>query len=144
MPDLIADQVREILEVGQSTSDKQTTKAIDTFQAPNSALDEVLAKVKELESKCSARPSAIYDLDEHHRLKQPILIVLEEMDDSVLASWPELHLYAEGENPNSAIATLKREIIALYDDLTSSEADQLGEMPLRWRATLSHVIQENG
>ena len=107
-------------------------------------LDEVLAKVKELESKCSARPSAIYDLDEHHRLKQPILIVLEEMDDSVLASWPELHLYAEGENPNSAIATLKREIIALYDDLNSSEADQLGEMPLRWRATLSHVILENG
>ena len=107
-------------------------------------LDEVLAKVKELEGKCSARPSAIYDLDEHHRLKQPIFIVLEEMDDSVLASWPELHLYAEGENPNSAIATLKREIIALYDDLTSSEADQLGEMPLRWRATLSHVILENG
>lgn len=106
-------------------------------------LDDVIEVVKELKEQGSFKATAIYDLAESHSLKHPLHVILQETEETVIASWPELHLYAEGGSPNDAMASLKNEIIALYDDLISTPEPELGILPKRWLNTLKSVIKVN-
>ncbi|MBI4339162.1 MAG: hypothetical protein HY680_04335 [Chloroflexi bacterium] len=119
------------------------TPSGDNILALKALLDSVIDKLQEMESQGTIKSTMIYDLDDGHPLKQAIHVVLQEAGDTAIASWPELHLYGEGETPNDAINTLKTEIIHLFDDLSSTHPTQLGVLPQRWLRTLRQVIQTN-
>ncbi len=143
MEKTLEEQISDILRVSPVPPERQGTPSGEDYVSLKALLDGVIDRLKEMESQGTIKSTMIYDLDELHPLKQAIHIVLQESGDAVIASWPELHLYGEGETPSDAISTLKTEIIHLYDDLSSSQAAQLGVLPQRWLKTLRQVIQDN-
>ncbi len=117
---------------------------VASFQeALNTKFAALLERIDALEAAASAKPTVIYDLDELHSVKQPIHITLQEIGDTVIATWPEIHLYGEGETASDAIAVLKAEIVSLYDDLSSTTLSKLGVLPRRWLNTLKQVVLKN-
>lgn len=143
MPKTIEEQIQEILHRDVLPPEQRGTPSGDNFQVVKAVLDMVINKLKDLESQGGIKSITVYDLDESHPLKQPIHAVLQESGDTVLASWPELHLYGEGGTPNDAIAALKVEIIDLYNDLSSTSPSELGILPQRWLKTLTQVIRQD-
>jgi hypothetical protein len=77
-------------------------------------------------------------------LVQPIQIVIEEYasDDSVIARYPEVEVFGEGETEPEAILRLKEDIVRLYRDLINSSPDELGTLPQSWLRVLRQIISE--
>jgi hypothetical protein len=143
MQKTLQEELQELLHPSIPSTEYQGIPSGDNFQAVKAVLDIVINKLKDLESQGPFKSITVYDLDESHPLKQPIHAVLQESGDIVLASWPELHLYGEGETPNDAIAALKVEIIDLFTDLSSTSPSELGILPQRWLKTLKQVIRQD-
>ena len=145
MPTTLEEQLQAIINFTPLEIGNPSIPPGDDFAALKAVLDTVINKLKDLEAQCSFKPTVtvIYDLDQSHSLQQPVHILLQESEEAVLVSWPELHLYAEGETANDAIAALKAEIVRLYDDLTSTPEPQLGVLPKRWLRTLAIVVRRN-
>lgn len=108
-----------------------------------SHIERLENQIEELTIQGLIKPIAIYDLNENHILNQPIHLVLQESEDHSLVTWPELDLFGEGNCPSDAISTLKTEIVALYDDLVSTPASELGSLPKQWLRTLNRIILVN-
>jgi len=143
MQKTIEEQIQEVLHANMPSTEHRELPSGDNFEAVKAVLDILINKLKDLESQGGIKSITVYDLDESHPLKQPIHAVLQESGDAVLASWPELHLYGEGETPNDAIAALKVEIIDLYNDLSSTSPSELGILPQRWLKSLTQVIRQD-
>jgi len=62
----------------------------------------------------------LYDIDEKCKVLQPIPIVIEELEEEVVASFPEIETYATGVNEAEAINNLKKSITELYRDLMNA------------------------
>ena len=71
-------------------------------------------------------------------LKRPLDIIIERDEEGFLARNVDLPLYGFGEDPNEAVAMLKREIESLYEDLM--EDDDFSEKWLRIKRFLSEII----
>lgn len=80
--------------------------------------------------------------NEEYRLREPLAITVEEYpsDGGVIASYPELELFAEGVTKAEAITALKREILDLYDELMEESTETLGKGPLAWRRILESLV----
>lgn len=80
--------------------------------------------------------------DENYELLEPILVLVEEypQDDAVIARFPELEAFGEGTTDAEAIFNLKLAILDLYDELTETDLDLLGETPQAWLRILTKVI----
>jgi len=79
--------------------------------------------------------------DEAYVLLEPVQIVIEEYpDDSVVARFPEVEAFGEGETEPVAIMNLKIAILDLYDEMMEAPADELGKAPKMWRRILDRII----
>ncbi len=60
-------------------------------------------------------PATIIDLGTPSlRLTQSVPIIIEQYEDQVTASWPEVEAFGAGDSDVEAIVALKRDIVALY------------------------------
>ncbi len=108
------------------------------------ALADLVGQLQmEMERQPTVTNAQIWDLDsEKYRLREPILIVLEESPDEVIARFPEVEAVGVDSTEPEAILALKRDIVALYKDLTSSKSEELGRLPRMWLRILKRLIVE--
>lgn len=80
--------------------------------------------------------------DPGYLLAEALMIVIEEYasEGSVIARFPEVEAFGEGETESEAILRLKEDILRLYIDLDRSSPDELGPMPESWLRVLRRVI----
>lgn len=71
----------------------------------------------------------------------PIPITIEEFDDEVVATWPEVEVYASAETESEAIAKLKQEIVQLFEELRATPDKELGKLPRSWKRILLDTIR---
>jgi hypothetical protein len=79
--------------------------------------------------------------EEGYVLAEPIHIVIEEYpDESVIARFPEVEAFGEGQSEPEAIQDLKSAILDLYDELMETDSDVLGDTPKMWLRVLERII----
>jgi hypothetical protein len=111
---------------------------VEKLQKEFEELKKMMAKLLE---RPNIVPSKIYGLpsDDYH-LNQPVDVVIQIHVDEVIAVFPELELYGEGENEMEAIEDLKHELLDLYDDLNGMADETLGDKPKEWKRILKVLI----
>ncbi len=138
---------RETREVPSAIDDK-----IANLEAVIKALKKELSACRgqiyglrsDLKSIPSIKQTQLIDIGEEFELTQPISIVLEESEDEVIASFPEVELFSTGNTESEAILNLKSKLIELFIDLTGTPQNELGKLPLVWLRILNKVIKPNG
>ncbi len=98
----------------------------------------------DLKARPSIKQTELFDISERFELIHPIPIVLEESEDEVVASFPEVELFAVGSTESEAILNLKLSIIELFSDLAGTPKNKLGKLPLSWFRILNKVIKPIG
>ncbi len=78
-----------------------------------------------------------------YSLNQPIYITIEHEDGHVIASFDDIEAFAYSDNEFEAVDQLCQEIVALYEDLSSEDEEELGPLPQKWLSILQDFIQCN-
>ena len=78
--------------------------------------------------------------DERVTLIRPFYVVVEEADDSFIATFFDAHISASGETEWEAIDNVKDLVVAAFHRLRRAPADKLGPIPTRQIAVLRHFI----
>lgn len=104
--------------------------------------------ITEIKQAISQRPTVkqvwLMDLsNDDFQIKASIPISIEEYEDEILATWPELELYSSAETETAAIMGLKRNIMELFAELVSMKDESLGKLPKSWKRILAHHIERN-
>lgn len=127
------------------------TKVDDLSSSFDSLEREVLSCkecINELYSEFTERPivkeTRLFDIDEDLEVLEPIPIVIEESDDEVIASFPEVEVFAVGSGEAEAINNLKGEVSRLYYELIDTPDEQLGKVPQSWKRVLGKVVRRVG
>lgn len=111
-------------------------------------LDDCKRSISELHEKLETRPivkqTNITEIGDGFKVKIPIPVTIEEYDDEVTVSVPEIDLYASGVTEGEAISRLKKEIAELYNELLKTPKDELGYLPLAWLRVMEATIEKNG
>lgn len=111
-------------------------------------LDKCKKSVSELHEKLESRPivkqTNIAEISDDFRVKIPIPVTIEEYDDGVTASVAEIQLFATGATEAEALLRLKREIVSLYDELSETPREQLGNLLIRYLRVLGKLVEKNG
>lgn len=106
-----------------------------------SGIEQLQITLQKIDDKPIAHATKIYDLGiESVSLKSPLDITIEKYDDECIASVPELETFGSGTTESEAIMELKREIISLYNDLSSTNPNELGSLPKMWLRILNMII----
>jgi len=140
------------LEASRVASAEQIRDKISELAYSVESMKQELISCKEaidtLSEELGGRPlikeTKLFDIDEKLDVMQPITIVIEEFRDEVIASLPELEIFAVANNEPEAICNLKVEIRDLYYDLITTPKDQLGRLPLSWLRILERMIRKLG
>ena len=137
------EQERELAKLSRTV--QQLGKRIDGLATRAQQMEATLNEIRrELRDRPITSQSTIYDLNNtKFTLRMPIPIVIEDYEQEVLARFPELELHGEGATEPEAIASLKREFVELYDDLSGSNQDELGKLPKQWLTTLLNLVEVN-
>jgi len=109
-----------------------------------SSLGELANQVATLTERPIKWTTQIRDLgEEEYLLTEPIQIVIEEYSDgSVIARFPEVEVFGEGNNEPIAIVDLKNAILDLYDELSETAPSTLGDTPKMWLRILTRIINK--
>lgn len=75
-----------------------------------------------------------------YRLKAPVHINLEYVEDQVVASFDDIEAFAYAETESEAINQLSEEIVSIYEDLQKDE-DNLGPLPNKWWQYLKEIVE---
>jgi hypothetical protein len=78
---------------------------------------------------------------DHLSLRHPIVVMLENYGDEVIASWPEVEAWGAGDTEAEAINALKDNLVRLCDDLLSVPASKLGKLPRLWAMALRAIVR---
>lgn len=113
---------------------------LSKLEASFKALAEIIAE------RASIKQTWIMDLyRDDLEVVSPIPIIIEEFDDEVVATWPEVEVYASAETESEAIGKLKREIVQLFEELRKTPDQELGKLPRSWKRILASTIKiKNG
>lgn len=116
------------------------------FTGLSQTLRELTKNVSELEETVTERPivrlAFLSDLSSgRYKVSSPFPVVLEEYDDQTLARWPEVEATGAGASELEAIAMLKQDIVALYEDLRSTPRSELGGAAATALSVLNSVIR---
>ena len=77
-----------------------------------------------------------------YRLRAPLTVILEQEEDgTVLASVPELDLWADGFSRADALEDLKGLMSSLARNLLETSNVRLGPRPQRWKALLARLAE---
>lgn len=88
-------------------------------------------------------PSAIHSLPgPDYELLTPLPVILEYEDGEVIASIPELEIFADGPTAEAAVAELRLEIMDLADILFDTDDKALGDAPWAWKKMLVKVLRK--
>lgn len=122
------------------------TNIIDRINALSSAIVALSAQLSQVLEKVQDQPAtrmlAIHGLgSEKYSLRKPLLVTVEHYADEVVARLPEFDIYASADSEADALASLRRDVMDLYEDLRESEAE-LGGLPASWLRDLRDYIEE--
>jgi len=116
-------------------ADQKTQQRLADLERMVSALCE------QLEERPTTYNAQLFDLgDSKYSLAYPLLVVVENYPEEVIARVSEFNLYATGLSDAIALANLKAEIVSTYDRLQELGADNLGAMAFQWLATMKRII----
>ncbi len=88
-------------------------------------------------------PYAIHSLPgTDYDLLAPVPVVLVYEHEEVVASIPELEIFADGPTAEAAVAELKLEVLDLADMLFAMDDGDLGEAPKTWKKMLGKVLRK--
>lgn len=106
------------------------------------ALETAVAQLAEaLQDRPVTSSTSIVDLNsEEYSVRHPIPIVIEDWHEEVVATLVETEAFGAGATPSEALSELKRRIIALYEDLSSSDPEEFGKLPAAWWRVLQHYV----
>jgi type I restriction-modification system DNA methylase subunit len=94
--------------------------------------------IKAVENRCRIVP--INSLKKSgYKLNQPIYILLETDEDTVIASLDDIEAFAYADTEFEAINGLCDEIVTLYEELRANR-NNLGILPEKWLDYLDSVI----
>lgn len=79
---------------------------------------------------------------EPYRLRQEIVAVVEQVEDSFVATHFDANLSASGDTREEAIQNLKTLLVEIFEDLSSEEPERLGKEPSRQLAVLRELLSE--
>ena len=88
------------------------------------------------------KQAILFDIDASLTVLQPIPIIIEENDNEVIASFPEIELFTVAENEPTAINNLKVSIKDLFVELADTPDNELGKIPLVWKRVLNKVLKK--
>jgi hypothetical protein len=130
----------------RSRSEGAIDPAAEALRAEIRSLQEQVAALTQLlREKPVAKSAFITDLaTDGLKLAQPTGIFLDEYEEEVVASWPEVDVFATGGSPAEAILGLKGQIASLYRELIGTPDAQLGALPRSWKKVLVTVVEETG
>jgi hypothetical protein len=116
---------------------------IDALSSEVAALSAKLSSALEnTQEQPSTKLLALHGLgSEKYSLRKPLFVTLEHYADEVVARLPEFDMYASAENEADAMASLRQDVVDLYEDLRESEAE-LGGLPAAWLRDLRDYIEE--
>lgn len=153
----LADWARTVLAstTGGSESDKHIAQLRDKIDDLSSSMELLRNDVASCRACLDSLYSAVTDkpLIKETRLVEiaaeleviePIPVVIEESEDEVVASFPELEVFAVGASEAEAISSLKTEIRGLYYELVDTPDEQLGRVPQTWKRVLAKVVKTVG
>lgn len=113
-------------------------------------MDSLQAKVQDLtgriEQLASWRPAStivpVQSLDnEDLELKKVPYVVVEEQDDSFIATFFDAHISSSGDTPYEAVDNVKDMIAATFKRLQKALAEKLGPLPTRQLAILCDFVE---
>lgn len=90
------------------------------------------------------KETRLFDITKDLEVIEPIPIVIEETEDEVVASFPEVEVFAVGAGESEAITNLKLEISELYYELIDKPDEHLGRVPQGWKRVLGKVMRKVG
>jgi len=130
----------------------ELTSRVDYLASGLDSLKKELSTCKEsidnLYEEFTDRPiikeTRLFDIDEEFEVIEPLPIVIEESDDEVIATFPEVEVFAVGSGEAEAINNLKREVSKLYYELINTPDEQLGRVPQSWKRVLTKVVRRVG
>lgn len=126
-------------EIGNKI-DKLTSNLESVEQEVTSCKEAINKLCAELDERPLIKETKLFDIDEKLNVIRPIPIVIEEYKDEVIASFPEIEVYAVADNEPEAISNLKTEIRNLYYELIETPKDELGKLPLSWLRIIERLI----
>lgn len=104
----------------------------------------VVNELEELKEKPITKQTELFEIDGALELIRPIPVVIEEYEDEVVATFPEIEAFGVGLCEADAIVNLKGEITKIFFELEGISDDKLGRLPLSWKRALLKVVKEIG
>lgn len=113
---------------------------MDALQAK---LQDLTARIEQL---TSPRPAStivpVQSLDDEDLgLTKVPYVVVEEQDDTFIATFFDAHISSSGETPYEAVDHVKDMIVATFKRLQKTPAERLGPLPTRQIAVLRDFIE---
>lgn len=110
-----------------------------------SSIEQLKAQQEALVAEVASRPvvayATLHDLNsEIYGLGSPIQAVIETYSDEVVARIPEIEAFSGGPTEGEAIVGLKAEIVSIFEELTSTDWEELGPVPQGWRRVLERLV----
>jgi predicted RNase H-like HicB family nuclease len=146
----LAENIRRSYERGEDIIELKSK--VEDLSSGFDSLKEELHSCKkcvdELYEEFTSRPmikaTELFDISEDLEVIRPIPIVIEETEDEVVASFPEVEVFAVGTGEAEAINNLKQEIQELYYELADTPNENLGRVPQSWKRVLDKVLRKVG
>lgn len=109
----------------------------------------LVERVTVLEQQVAERPviknAVILDLGTlTFALREPLHVSLEIYADEVVATWPEVAVFASGVSEAEALLGLKEEVVILAEDLLLMDDAELGKLLLSQKRALSAAVERRG
>lgn len=102
-------------------------------------------RISRLESATSSSPLRVAIASfapEPYSLLRPIEVLVEQVDDSFVASFFDANISASGDNQQEAFDNLKSFVLDIYDSLLAESPERLGPEPKRQLAVLESFLRK--
>jgi hypothetical protein len=136
----------ELSEVKSQVDDlnAQVESVVSELQQCKEGISAILNELNELREKPITKQTELFEIDEALEVIRPIPVVIEEYDDEVIATFPEIEAFGAGLCEAEAIINLKNEIRKIFFELEGVSDDKLGKLPLSWKRVLLKVVKKIG
>ena len=135
-------RVEEMFSQG-STTESTESSILERLETLTNQTGQLRVDVQDRPVKYN---SQVRDLgDESYSLNEPLIVSIEEYpgEETVIASFPEIEVFGEGATEAEALMNLKWAVLDLYEELTESASDELGDLPKAWLSILRKIIKQN-
>ena len=135
--------VDELSEVKRQIDDldSKVESVKSELQRCEEGIDAILDELRE---KPIIKQTELFEIDETLEVIKPIPVVIEEYNDEVIATFPEIEVFGVGSGEAEAIGSLKQEIRKIFFELEKIDDDELGKLPITWKRVLLKVVKNIG